>query len=108
MVITGLWLVLPFIPIVESSTWAAATAAAPGYVNLVAALCLFSGVGYVVGGIRGHSQWTRASVWAGVGLFALILTMRVITIGWFPILWLYPLCLMLISAAVALSVRLRV
>lgn len=102
---TGLWLLFPWLPIVDLSTWAAVDQAAPIYTIFVSIIFVFTGAGYVRGATKGHNRWTRVAVWTSVGLFAMVLTLRVTTIGLVPILWLYPLVLMLIASAVALTVR---
>ena len=76
----------------------------PIITKFVGLLYAISGAGTMIGAVRGHGKVTRVLLWSSVSMYTLLITIRIINLGAFPIVWVMYLALLGVCAILALYV----
>lgn len=106
LLVMGAYIVGPWYVVApDTASFSAIIDTAGWYVKAAAALQLITGAGIIYGALTNNPRICSICTWAGVSMYALIVAMRLIMIGFVPIVWVPQLALLLICAVLALTVR---
>ena len=101
----GVYMISPWYVVVPSSAaFAALFVSSAWSVKFIGALYLISSVGTIYGAVRGHGKWSKRLLWSSVSMYTLLITVRILTIGFVPFIWVMYLAPLLICGVLALYV----
>lgn len=104
MLAIGVYMVGPWYAVLPNSTaFGLLNTIAPLYFKSVAAMNVVTGLFMIYGGFKGNNVLTNIAIWCGVSVFTLTVVTRLLIIGWIPVIWVYHLMLLLITATLALT-----
>lgn len=90
-----------------SSAFSVLTETSVFSMKLIAVLYAIAGGGALYGAVKGHNKITRGCLWLCTSMLAFMVAIRLMTIGLFPVVWIFQLTLGVISAILVLVTRER-
>lgn len=102
--IFGLYLVGPWYVILpESAAFGVLVGLAPLLTKLVSVMHIIGGIGMIVGAVKDHQKNRLLFLWIGISSYAIIVALRLMTVGPIPLIWLFQLGYVLMLGALILS-----